>query len=362
MECITETSTNPVGVADGVAQASTLRTQDLSHAELQGSCGLPCPRGPLSHRLFSSLTRAPHPIAKPRVRCPNPLTNDDFQLALYCCYELHYQGLPQVTESWEWEPSLLAFRRELESAFEAALRAEACPPSDVTPSGVQESLLDLSQGDGLSLSRWLLEHGRFWHAQEFAIHRSGYQLKEADPHTWAIPRLTGRAKAAMVAIQWDEYGRGRPNEMHAALFADSMRALGLDPSYGAYLERLPGVTLATINLISLFGLHRRLRGALTGHLAGFEMNSVGPMGRYSRWLEHLGIPAHGRRFYDVHVTADEVHQHIALRELVGGYLDAEPHQGSEVLFGARALAALEGAFADHVIDAWQHDRSSLWIS
>ena len=27
--------------------------------------------------------------------------------------------------------------------------------------------------------------------REIAVHRSGYQLKEADPHTWAIPRLNG---------------------------------------------------------------------------------------------------------------------------------------------------------------------------
>ena len=61
---------------------------------------------------------------------------------------------------------------------------------------------------GFSLSGWLLQHGTRFHARELAIHRSGYQLKEADPHTWAIPRLTGRAKAAMVMIQADEYGGG----------------------------------------------------------------------------------------------------------------------------------------------------------
>jgi hypothetical protein len=54
----------------------------------------------------------------------------------------------------------------------------------------------------------------------------------------------------------------------STLFADSMRVLDLDPSYdGAYLDRLPASTLATTNLISMFGLHRRLGGALVGHLA-----------------------------------------------------------------------------------------------
>ncbi|EFC84514.1 hypothetical protein FrEUN1fDRAFT_2304 [Parafrankia sp. EUN1f] len=59
-----------------------------------------------------------------------------------------------------------------------------------------------------------------------------------------------------------------------------MRGLGLDARYGAYLDRVPGPTLATLNIASYFGLHRRPRGALVGHLAVFEMTSVEPMAVY----------------------------------------------------------------------------------
>ena len=79
--------------------------------------------------------------------------------------------------------------------------------------------------------------------------------------------MRGRAKAALVEIQHGEYGDGQPELMHATLFADTMRALGLDPTYGAYLDCIPAVTLATVNVMSLFGLHRCWRGALVGHLA-----------------------------------------------------------------------------------------------
>ena len=41
------------------------------------------------------------------------------------------------------------------------------------------------------------------------MHRSLYHLKEGDPHAWAIPRLTGQAKASFVAVEFDEYGGGR---------------------------------------------------------------------------------------------------------------------------------------------------------
>lgn len=321
---------------------------------------LPIPRGPLSEHLCSALRGDPRSLSGPTIRCEDVLHDEDVQLALYCCYELHYRGFAGVSDLWEWEPSLIAFRRSLEVALERQLRLTLPDYWDTSAGDVPGALWDLCRGGGFSLSEWLLEHGNRFHAEEFAIHRSGYQLKEADPHTWGIPRLRGRAKAAMVKIQSDEYGSGVPDEMHASLFADAMLALGLDAAYGAYLNRLPAVTLATTNLISMFGLHRRLRGALVGHLASFEMNSVGPMGRYSAWLESLDVSPKGRRFYDVHVEADEVHQHIAVNDLVGGLLEAEPDQASAVMFGARAVAFVEGAFAGHLVSAWKSDRSSLW--
>jgi len=321
---------------------------------------LPSPRGPISHEVIKALSRPTGPVKVPHVGTDEVLTDEDLQLALYCCYELHYQGFDDVSEDWEWDPCLLKVRSELEKAFESRLRAALTDDRGIAAEDVPDALWQLSRDDGFSLSGWLLEHGSRYHAREIAIHRSGYQLKEADPHTWAIPRLNGRAKAAMVTIQSDEYGGGVAAAMHSSLFADAMVALDLDPTYGVYLDRLPAVTLATTNLISMFGLHRRLRGALVGHLASFEMNSVGPMARYSTWLKSLGVPKCGCQFYDVHVEADESHQHVAVDDLVGGLLEAEPDQAGAVLFGAKAVALIERNFAEHVTSAWKNDRTSLW--
>jgi hypothetical protein len=286
------------------------------------------------------------------------LTDEDLQLALYACYELHYRGWADVDDAWEWHPSLLAFRAELEVAFEQALRdAIGFHPA---PGDVAASLWEMATtGDGPSLSAFVAEEGSLEQVRELAVHRSAYQLKEADPHTWVIPRLSGRAKATVVAIQHDEYGEGRLGAAHAELFAQTMAALGLDPTYGVYLDRIPGFTLATTNLISWLGLHRRLRGALVGHLALFEMTSVGPMGRYAATLERLGIGEEGRRFYDVHVEADEIHQHLAVDHMVGGLLSDEPDLAADVVFGARAVSALEATFTARVLAAWQQGVSSL---
>jgi hypothetical protein len=279
---------------------------------------LPSPRGPVSEFVLGHLVGPVHPIRDllPAViAADDPMAGDDFHLALYVLYELNYRGFAGVDDSWEWEPSQLTLRRSLERAFEASLRAEV--PAAAGPD-VEAALSALADGNGPSLSRYMLEHGTRCQMEEFLVHRSAYQLKEADPHTWCIPRLSGGPKSAMVLIQADEYGDGVAGESHAELFACTLAAVGLDPTYGAYVDLLPGTTLATVNLVSMFGLHRRLRGALVGHLALFEMTSVGPMGRYAQTLRRLGLPPAASRFYDVHVEADRVHGRVASSRMALG--------------------------------------------
>jgi hypothetical protein len=165
----------------------------------------------------------------------------------------------------------------------------------------------------------------------------------------------------MVEIQADEYGGGRAERIHAQLFADAMDALGLDATYGAYLDHIPGVTLATVNLMSLLGLHRRLRGALVGHLAVFEMSSSLPNARYARGLRRLGFDGRATAFFDEHVTADAVHENVAAVDLAGGLARQQPELARDVLWGARALVDADARWAHHLIDAWEAGRSSLRV-
>jgi hypothetical protein len=327
------------------------------HADLEPGA-LPAPRGPLTEWLFSVLGGQVRPVAAPRLPIGDPLTDDDAALALYVLYELHYRGFEGVDEDWEWEPSLLAVRRELEGAFLARLRDVA--GVDEASGDVAERLVEIcASGGGRSMSGFLATQGTVGQLREFAVHRSAYQLKEADPHTWAIPRLGGRAKAALVEVQADEYGEGRARDMHQNLFALTMRALGLDARYGAYLDLLPAPTLATVNVISFFGLHRRWRGALVGHLALFEMTSVEPMGRYSQALRRLGFGPGARHFFEVHVVADAHHQHVAAHQLAGGLAAQDPRLTTDILFGARCAMVLECACSEAVLDAWEQGRTSL---
>ncbi len=299
--------------------------------------------------------------ARPPIARTCSLEDEDLQLALYCCYELHYGGLPGVSDRWEWSLVLLEARAEMEAAFERVLFDLVGEPLDGAPADEMDLALRAiaDADDGPSLSSYVERTAGVEQVGEFMIHRSAYQLKEADPHSWALPRLSGPPKAALVEIQADEYGGGRPDRMHAVMFARSMEALGLDSTPGAYLDQIPATTLATVNLMSLLGLHRRWRGAIVGHLALFEMTSSIPNRRYANGLRRLGFGTAASAFFDEHVVADAVHENIAAVDLAGGLARQQPELGPDILWGARALTLVEAAWAGRVLDAWQAGSSSL---
>jgi hypothetical protein len=306
------------------------------------------------------------PGTLPAIELPaiaDPLADDDLHLALYVLYELHYRGLEGVDERWEWDPSLLELRARLEEVFEDGLveALDGWSPPAAEPQSMDLALRAIIDADdGPSLSRHLETAGTLEEFREFLVHRSAYQLKEADPHSWAIPRLSGAPKAALVEIQADEYGGGDPRRIHAQLFADTLDAFGLDATYGAYVDALPGITLATVNQMSLFGLHRRLRGAIVGHLAVFEMTSSIPNRRYATAVRRLGIAdPRATAFFDEHVTADAVHENIAAVDLAGGLARAEPALTGDILFGARALVELEARWTAYLLDHWEQGGSAL---
>ncbi|MFD3533838.1 iron-containing redox enzyme family protein [Streptomyces sp. NPDC058664] len=281
---------------------------------------------------------------------------EDLQLALHLCYEQHYQGYEGVPDTLEWDAGLLGVRALLEHRFESALRHDCRDHPDVDEA---LAVLLMEPAEATGVSHFLLSEGEPWQLREHAVLRSVTQLREADPHLWVVPRLRGRAKAAMVAVAYDEYGRGRAERMHAGLYADLMADLGLDPSYGRYVDAAGAETLAASNLMSLFGLHRRLRGALVGHFAVLEITSPPTASRLATAMRRSGAGPAAERYYDEHVEADAVHEQVVRRDVVSGLLDDEPELAPEVSFGIAATCLLDDRFDRRLVDAWSRGESAL---
>ncbi|MFD8493778.1 iron-containing redox enzyme family protein [Amycolatopsis sp. NPDC059657] len=332
---------------------------------------LPEPRGPIGATLAAALRGSPDTAPSPlpsHTRAPasggpeTVLADEDLQLSLWTCYELSYRGFDDVDDRWESTPSFVAFRAALEAPFVRALRHHTGSVGECTvdADGVPAALTGLIEADdGPPLAAYLQRKATAEQFKEFVTHRSIYHLKEADPHSWAIPRIGGRAKAALIEIQADEYGGGRLERMHSELFRNTMRGLGLDDTYGAYVDQVPAVTLAVSNTMSLFGLHRRWTPSLLGHLAIFEMTSSLPNRRYGNGLRRLGYGADTTRFYDEHVEADAVHEQIAAHDLCGGYAHDHPESIPDILFGAACALTVDNAMANHLLETWKTGASGL---
>jgi hypothetical protein len=327
-------------------------------------------RGPLSALVMAAIT-APVPAddeivdaaADAVAQTDDAIRDDDLQLALFLLYGLAYGSFGTLGADREWDPQLLRVRAIIEAAFEQRVR-ELTPipplPDPLTAATMADALFDLTApSPGPSMARYIEKKATAEQVRETLILRSIYTLREADPHSWAIPRLTGRAKAALVEIQSDEYGGGRPDRMHAVLYANAMRAAGLNDTYGFYVDRVPAVTLASQNLMSMFGMNRRLLGAVVGHLAAFEMTSSLPNRRYADGMRRLGFGPDVTAYFDEHVEADAVHEQIAGRDLAGGLAEDQPDFAPDILFGAAACLLMDDLVADYALGAWDAGRSAL---
>jgi hypothetical protein len=319
---------------------------------------LPHARGPVSEAVLEVFAGRRATSDLPQPSGPDPY-GDDLQLALYLCYELHYRSFPGVDPELEWDPDLLTLRRDLERCFLAALQADVEGGDDVE-GAIDALLVEPVEGSGPS---WrLADVGELWQLREYVAHRSIYHLKEADPQAWVIPRLDGQAKASLVTVEHDEFGAGRADRMHSRIFAEMMDELGLDSSYHAFLDVAPALTLATVNVMSLFGLHRRWRGASVGQFALVEVTSSPGSARLVKAMRRMGTSEAATAFYAEHVEADAVHEQLVRRGLLADLVGREPELAADIVFGIQASTLLEDLLADHLIRSWDAGSSSLRVA
>ena len=321
---------------------------------------LPSDRGLLSKHVLHALQTGddlPSDLyADDEMRTAPVLHDEDVQLTLWVLYELHYRGFDGVAVDREWDPGLIALRLRIEAQLEHELRAgtaEALAGLPETADVGQQLLGFVASDRGASAASYLQRKATREQFLDFLTQRSVYHAKEADPHTFVLPRIDGAAKAALAEVQYDEYGSGRPERLHATMFGDALAACGLDRGYGAYVDEATALTLAVNNQMSLFGLHRRLRGAALGHLAAFEASSPVGARKIAGGAERLGLPDAVADYYSEHVEADSAHEQIAAHEICGSFVADHPELRSEVLFGAAACLRLDGLAAQEMVDRWQ---------
>jgi hypothetical protein len=318
---------------------------------------LPWPRGPLSEYVISTLSaRSQVSGLMPPVRVVNPLSDDDFQLALFLCYELHCRGDDSV--QWEWDPGLLSFRGELEREFLHALQKPNVgefPSKNILKE--LDAVVTRSRGDTVSAN--LANHADLDKVREYLVHFSIQQLKNADAQSFSVARLSGAARTAMVQMQFGDSGCGVASASTESLFGATMTALQLDPTPGVYAGHVPGVSLAGANLTSFFSLHRRWRGAMVGQVAVTKMMSSATMNECTRALRKLDVEPYALRHFETRSRNDALHSLVARNRLIPSFLDTNASSATDILFGACSQLEIEANFNRYVLQAWSKNYSSL---
>jgi hypothetical protein len=316
---------------------------------------LPEPCGPVSRQVVDVLS-VEWPTSRSAVVGDGPMMVDrDCQLALWILYELFYRGFDDVDPAREWDPVVIGMRSDLERPFERELReATRDRLADVANLGdVADQLLALvRQTDGPKLSSYLRREADADQMRDYLRERSVQQLKESDPQSFLLPRLTGPAKVALAELQYDEYGAGRPDRLHQSMYAQALLGVGLDARYGAYVDQISAASLASANVMSLFALNRRLLGAALGHFAAFEATSSLPSRMVASGIERLGLGDEVAAYFHEHVEADAVHEQVAARDLCGAFVNDDPARRPDVLFGAACMLHLDDLVGAELLHRW----------
>lgn len=153
--------------------------------------------------------------------------------------------------------------------------------------------------------------------KQIVADRSLFFLREPDPWIYAVPTLTGIAKAGLIDLLLDEYGWGKHERMHSTIYAGVMQKLGLNTELDHYLDDAPWQYIATMNLQWMHALSPGNRHRLVGIIYLTEAQSPDAMQNYLAAWKRVGIEDEAvTMFYDLHVSADEDHRRVALEEIV----------------------------------------------
>jgi hypothetical protein len=106
--------------------------------------------------------------------------------------------------------------------------------------------------------------------------------------------------------------------------------------------------------------HRRLCRRMYGYIYLVEADSPRSMQNYIAAYRRLGIEDEDvLRFYELHVTADEGHQDVALNEVILPVVRAEPGSAADIARGVLEGIHLHDGFSRHLRDSFAAGRSAL---
>lgn len=278
---------------------------------------------------------------------------EDAHRCLYSLYAERVWRSPVRARSDGVDAELDAIRRRFERGLLESLDArransepaDAPDPGDLA--GYFAALATAPQSfDGTGWGRFVRDEITLDQLRRIVAQRSLFFLREPDPWIFALPTLTGVAKAGLIDLLLDEYGWGKLDHMHSSVYARLMNALDLDPRPDAYEAEASWQYLATLNHQWMLALTPGLSRRLLGTIYLTEADSPSAMANYLIAWERLGVTdPEVLKFYEIHICADENHRDVALGEVLLPVCEQDPAAIAEIAAGIVDARTLEADFA-----------------
>lgn len=154
---------------------------------------------------------------------------------------------------------------------------------------------------------------------------------------------------------WDEAGRGDSQHSHVQLFRHLLADVGITPSGDDFASTLTWQGLRGYNLFMLCALNRQHYFKLLGVMAATELLDPPQYRKLVAGCRRLGLGPSITRYYDEHITVDDVHGEGWLDNVIRPLTQREPGAMSAVWAGCM----LRLASCNDYYDALSRQLSSI---
>ncbi|KVN04822.1 spermidine/putrescine ABC transporter [Burkholderia sp. MSMB1552] len=274
----------------------------------------------------------------------------DVHRVLFALYDLHVAdpAMPAVVN--QFAPFLMAVRGTIEQHWLAAeyQRIGAAPVFE-SPDALITALRSAVQAHPAShhpLFDLLAMHATRAQLEAFFRSDTALNVRFFDLIVMAMIGSHPEARKELASNFWDEVGRGDPQHSHVNLFRHLLTDVGIAPSSTDFASELGWQGLRGYNLFMLCALNRQHYFKLLGVMAATELLDPPQYRKLIAGCRRLGLGPSMTRYYDEHVTVDDVHGEGWLDNVIRPLAQREPRAMSAVWAGCMLRLASCGDYYD----------------
>ncbi|WP_080424612.1 iron-containing redox enzyme family protein [Burkholderia ubonensis] len=283
----------------------------------------------------------------------------DVHRVLFALYDLHVAdpAMPAVVN--QFDPLLTGLRGTIERQWLAAeyQRIGAAPVFD-SPDALIDALRGAVQAHAAShhpLFDLLETHATRAQLEGFFRSDTALNVRFFDLIVMAMIGSPPETRQELASNFWDEAGRGHSQHSHVQLFRRLLADLGIAPSGDDFASQLTWQGLRGYNLFMLCALNRQHYFKLLGVMAATELLDPPQYHKLIAGCRRLGLGPSITRYYDEHITVDDVHGEGWLENVIRPLTKREPRATSAVWAGCM----LRLASCNDYYDALSRQLSSI---